>query len=261
MLRQKLQYFHPITGFPPDILHDLLEGIVPLELALCIQKMIHLKHFTLDDLNRKVESFPYQHTDKLDKPKPISKTYATKMTIGGNAHENAALIRLLPFLVGNVVPEGDAAWSVLMELKDIVELVLSPTFTEETIQYLQCKIRDHKEILLEVFPDFKLRPKHHYIDHYPELIRCFGPLVHFWTMRFEAKHSFFKRVVHDTRNFKNVLKTKDVAKQYIRQKTDSSTIYCASRITIDGMNICTADFFPVLKQGYLSFVKLSLSSS
>lgn len=192
VLKQKLQYFHPITGFPPDILHDLLEGIVPVELALCIQKMISLKHFTLDYLNRKVESFPYQHTDKVDKPKPISKTYTTKMTIGGNGHEK--LLRLLPFMVGNVVPEGDSAWAVLMELKDIVELVLSPTFTEEMIQYLKSKIRDHRQILLEVFPDYKLRPKHHYVEHYPELIRCFGPLVHLWTMCFEGKHHFFKRV-------------------------------------------------------------------
>lgn len=280
VLKQKLQYFHPITGFPPDILHDLLEGIVPVELALCIQKMIRLKHFTLDYLNSKIESFPYQHTDKVDRPKPISKTYTTKMTIGGNGHENAALLRLLPFMVGSVVPEGDSAWAVLMELKDIVELVLSPTFTEEMIQYLQSKIRDHRQILLEVFPDFKIRPKHHYVEHYPELIRCFGPLVHLWTMRFEGKHRFFKRVVHDTQNFKNVLKTlasrhqhmmayhlsapaffkphlqastvtsvlvstlPEVAIQYIKQKTDSNTIYCASQITIDGTNISTGEYFP-----------------
>lgn len=47
---------------------------------------------------------------------------------------------------------------------------------------------------------FRLRTKHHFIDHYPQLIRCYGPLVELWTMRFEANHSFFKEVVHDTRN-------------------------------------------------------------
>lgn len=36
VLRESLNYFHLITGFPPDILHDLLEGIVPMELSLCI---------------------------------------------------------------------------------------------------------------------------------------------------------------------------------------------------------------------------------
>ncbi len=39
------------------------------------------------------------------------------------------------------------------------------------------------------------------------MICRFGPLTDFWTIRFEAKHSFFKRVVHDSKNFKNVLLT------------------------------------------------------
>ena len=43
VFRESLEHFHPITGFPPDLLHDLLEGIVPVELALCIRKMIRLK--------------------------------------------------------------------------------------------------------------------------------------------------------------------------------------------------------------------------
>lgn len=35
----KLTYFHCITGFPPDLLHDLLEGIVPVELGLCLKSL------------------------------------------------------------------------------------------------------------------------------------------------------------------------------------------------------------------------------
>ncbi|XP_041951021.1 uncharacterized protein LOC121711457 isoform X1 [Alosa sapidissima] len=190
VFRQSLRHFHPITGFPPDILHDLLEGIVPVELPLCLQEMIRLKYFTLDFLNTKICTFPYKGTDKSDKPKPIPKTFMAKKTIGGNAHENAALIPLLPFLIGSLVPEGDYAWEVLMDLKDIVELSLSPTFTEGTICYLQSKITDHRQVLSEVFPQFTLKAKHHYIEHYPELIRRFGPLVNLWTMRFEGKIAF-----------------------------------------------------------------------
>lgn len=38
--------------FPLDILHDLLEGIIPLELALFIKKMIRLKYFGLEYLKQ-----------------------------------------------------------------------------------------------------------------------------------------------------------------------------------------------------------------
>lgn len=51
ILTKSLQYFHTTTGFPPDVLHDLFEGTVPVELALCIQEMIQLKSFTLEYLN------------------------------------------------------------------------------------------------------------------------------------------------------------------------------------------------------------------
>lgn len=110
-------------------------------------------------------------------------------------------------------------------------------FTEESDQYLQSKIQDHRQMLKEAFPDFKLRPKHHYIEHYPDLIRLFGPLVHLWTMRFEGKHSFFKRVVHDTQNFKNVLKT--LSSQCLRIiQTSPASIKCLLCTGINASRCC-----------------------
>lgn len=287
VLRQQLEHFHTVTGFPPDALHDLLEGIVPTELALCIGEMIRRKYFTLEYLNDRILSFPYQGTDKLEKPHKIPQSFALKKSIGGNGHENATLLRLLPLIIGNAVPEEDGIWTVLMDLKEVVELSLSSEFTEESIQYLQSKIQDHRQMLKEAFPDFKLRPKHHYIEHYPDLIRLFGPLVHLWTMRFEGKHSFFKRVVHDTQNFKNVLKTladrhqhmvafhlsasgffrphqqasnvssvlvsmlPDVAKTYVKQITASNVIYSTSKICIDGTDYNVGMFLSVGQEGGL----------
>ncbi|XP_016363601.1 myosin heavy chain, fast skeletal muscle-like [Sinocyclocheilus anshuiensis] len=131
---------------------------------------------------------------KNDKPQSISKNFAGKKTIGGNGHENSTMLRLLPLMIGNKVPEGYGAWNVLMDLKELVELVLSP-FDDESIQDLQTKIQDPRQMLQEVFPEFRLLPKHHYVEHYPDLIRCFGPLVHLWMMRFEGKHHFYKRVM------------------------------------------------------------------
>lgn len=44
VLREALKHFHPVTSFAPDILHDLLEGIVPVELCLCLQKLVNRKY-------------------------------------------------------------------------------------------------------------------------------------------------------------------------------------------------------------------------
>lgn len=89
-----------------------------------------------------------------------------------------------------------------MLLKDILELAVSFQFTEDSIQFLDCKISEHRALLREVFPNFKLRPKHHHIEHYPQLMRMYGPLRNVWTIRFEGKHKFFKKVIRDAQNFK-----------------------------------------------------------
>ena len=93
---------------------------------------------------------------------------------------------------------------MILDLKDIAELVVAPVHSLETIAYLECKISEHRQRYQELFPEQKLLPKHHFLEHYPEMIKCFGPLVSLWTMRFEAKHSFFKQAVRHINNFRNV---------------------------------------------------------
>lgn len=203
----RLQYFQTAKGFPPDILHDLFEGIVREELALCFNYFISCKFFTLEDLNNGIRTFPYRFADKLNKPHKITKASLVKGTIGGNGHENWTLLRLLPLIIGHLIPENNQVWGVVLELKDIVEIVCSPKFSEESLCFLESKISHHRSLLREIFPDYRIKPKHHFIEHYVYLVRCYGPLVDFWTIRFEAKHGYFKKVVRDVNNFKNILLT------------------------------------------------------
>ncbi len=192
-LTDALQNFHAVTGYPPDILHDLLEGIVPAELCLCLSEMIKKKYISLESVNHAIKNFAYTFSDKTNRPQQIPKAFATKGTIGGNGHENWTLLRLLPLLIGDDVPEGDTSWEILMLLKDIFELAVASKHTEESIDFLKCKITEHRELLQSAFPGFRLKPKHHFVEHYPQLIKAFGPLSDVWTMRFEGKHKFLKK--------------------------------------------------------------------
>ena len=194
---------------------SLKEGIVPLELALYLNTLIKRKYFTLDELYKLIKEFPYKWTDKTDAPQPVPLTFAAKKTVGGNAHENWALLRLLPLIVGETIPESEPTWQVLLNLKDIVEHVLSFIHTDFTICFLDSKISEHRHRFLEAFPQQRLIPKHHFLEHYPQLIKAFGPLVSLWTMRFEVKHSFFKRVVRHTHSFRNILLSLVVKHQFM----------------------------------------------
>lgn len=204
ILTNSLSHFNVTTGYPPDIVHDIFEGIVPVELARCIGVLISKKLFTLDHLNSLIHSFPYKEGDKTNRPHLLPKTFQKSHTVGGNAHENWCLLRLFPFIVGELVPNEEPAWQVILDLKDIAELVVAPVHSPESIAYLESKISDHRKRYQELFPEQRLLPKHHFLEHYPEMIKCFGPLVSLWTMRFEAKHSFFKQVVRHLNNFRNI---------------------------------------------------------
>ncbi len=70
-LTENLKHFHAVAGYPPDILHDILEGTVPTELSLCLTDLIGKKFFTLFMLNQATKYFNYTFTDKTDRPQII----------------------------------------------------------------------------------------------------------------------------------------------------------------------------------------------
>lgn len=89
-LTANLEFFHAIGGYPPDPLHDILEGIVPIELSLCIADLVAKKCITLEVINEAIKTFPYACTDKTDRPQPIVKGFDKKGTIGGNGMKTGA---------------------------------------------------------------------------------------------------------------------------------------------------------------------------
>jgi len=87
-----------------------LEGIVPFELSLYLKKLISDKYFTLDELNSAIQNFPYLFSDKTNRPYRIPPSFRINGTIGGNGHENWTLLRLLPLMIGELIPENDITW-------------------------------------------------------------------------------------------------------------------------------------------------------
>ena len=62
-------YFHAVDGLPSDIMHDILEGVLPLHVKVMLKKFISVeKRFTLDELNGRIAKFPFGVTDYRNKP-------------------------------------------------------------------------------------------------------------------------------------------------------------------------------------------------
>ncbi|XP_033112600.1 uncharacterized protein LOC117113392, partial [Anneissia japonica] len=205
----ELHNFHVTKNFSPDIMHDLLEGVCSLEVHLVLAALIEDNYFTLDLLNSRITSFDYGLCDLKNKPSVIS---ASKLRNPDSAaHQKAAqmwcLIRHLPLLIGDKVPEDNEYFELLLLLLDCMDIIFSYEVTVDDTYFLKHVIKDHHEHFLKLFPMRHLKPKHHFMTHYPRQIRMLGPLRHYWAMRFEAKHNFFKRLGHIVCNFRNILKT------------------------------------------------------
>ena len=117
-------------------------------------------------------------------------------------------IRTLPLIIGSkITVTEDAVWQLILALRQMVELICAPIARPENIALMKDTIEEYIERRMECFPEVKLKPKHHFVSHYPALTVCFGPLIRLWTLRFESKHFYFKKAIRNGQNFINVTKT------------------------------------------------------
>ena len=66
----ELKYFHVCDGsLIPDIMHDVLEGVLQYEVKLMLRQMINVNHyFTLEVLNSRLENMELSSTESKKRP-------------------------------------------------------------------------------------------------------------------------------------------------------------------------------------------------
>ena len=201
----QLLHFHVTSGLPGDIAHDIFEGVIPEVIRMTILHCVQQEYFSLEHFNGIVHTFNYGETDCRNKPSPMSSDVGT-FKVKQTACQAWCLLRHLPMMVGYKVPHTDERWQILLLLLDVVEYCVAPKVNKVMCEFLS--------YLLELFMssyytqyEVTMKPKFHYLLHYPQLMMQYGPLVYCWTLRFEAKHFAFKEISWRTKNRKNIVKT------------------------------------------------------
>lgn len=90
-----LGYFDVTKSLPPDIMHDMLEGVFPLTLKHVICEAHKQKHITITEINEELQKFSFGQNDKASKPVLLSERLLQTSGIIGTAAQKWCLFRLL----------------------------------------------------------------------------------------------------------------------------------------------------------------------
>lgn len=197
-----LPYFSMFNGgLPHDAMHDILEGIAPMEIKLLLMHCVSAKFLTLNDFNSKLINFSYGYSES-DKPIPIlSHVLYGDGSLRSSASQMLMMCRILPFIIGQKVPENDLNWKCFLLLRQIIDIVLCPLASESMSTSLKFLINEHHNLFMSLYS--KCTPKMHFLVHYPEQMLTVGPMNKTWTIRHEAKLNYFKQLTKMD-NFKNI---------------------------------------------------------
>lgn len=198
--------FSVVSYFPPDIMHDMCEGVLPLTVQLVVGDIISQGFSSLSYLNNKLATISLSRPEN----KPILLTESALKSGGhitGTAVQKLELFLILPQLIGTSIPESSTAWQIYLKLRYICDNVLSPVVENDDLVDLEELAASFLSLFVSYFKGRFVTPKMHYMIHYAHKIKLFGPLKNFWCMCFEAKHQYFKRLAQQTKCFKNITKT------------------------------------------------------
>jgi len=184
--------FHVIENGTVDIMHDIFEGICRYEVAKILKTfIIDEKIFSLDTLNSRIKHFDFGTSVGKNMPLCIPNNVFTTQQLIISSSEMLFLVENLGLLIGDLVPLDHKVWELYLNLREIISIVLSPSINIATTQLLETLISEHHSLYLELFSE-PLKPKHHFLLHYPRMMKRFGPLKYLSRIRYEAKHKQLK---------------------------------------------------------------------
>ena len=163
-----LQAFHCVGGFPPDLMHDLLEGVIPEDLLGIIRTLASKGWFSVDDYNKRLKDTTWKSSEANDKPQSVPVARQVKK-LKGKALSHLVHIRNFPLLVDKFVRDkDDEVLALALKLHEVVERATATEFEEYEIDLLDESIIEYLESRKNArlnHPEFFARPKpkHHFM--------------------------------------------------------------------------------------------------
>ena len=151
-------------------MHDILEGAVRMNFALLMNYLTTNKILNAEKLNDALKSFKYGRIDKTNEVP--SNLFTKDSTYLISATHQWMLMRLFPLLFGELLKNNEY-FLHFVSLSEIFLSLMDETFNLDKINIMRIKIDNYLKKYLELYPDDKLKPKQHFLIHYPRAILNF----------------------------------------------------------------------------------------
>lgn len=225
-LFNELPSFHVTENKSVDAMHDFFStGICKYGFVEVLDYCIYTKRFfTLKTLNiRKKEVGAISLDNELTRMPDVTEIFLSKekrksVSLKMTSNEMRIFCHHFTLLIGHYVPQHDPIWNYALQLIKLVDFCLKNSFTQESIQQFRDLVAIHHDMYIKVFKK-ELKPKHHFLVHYPSVIISSGPIRNMMCFRNEAKHKGFKQYAHIITSRKNICYTLCV-KSYLQFSND-----------------------------------------
>ncbi|KAE8738154.1 hypothetical protein FOCC_FOCC016374 [Frankliniella occidentalis] len=204
--------FHVMNGLPPCSAHDIAEGFLPKDLFIALKILVKAKWFNWNYVNAKVKFVNGKNANVT-----IREINPKKKKIVGSASSNLRLLQVITLaLIDRVEDPSHEAWQMIVKLQEFMKLVCAHEISLDQTFRIDVLAEQYVNLRKSVIPQVTLKCKHHYILHYGELTRMYGPLQRWSTIRFESKHQYFKSASKHAPNFINPTMSFSYRHQYMQ---------------------------------------------
>lgn len=236
-LLNELKYFHVLENPFVDPMHDLNEGIIRDLLSSLFNFCVSEKVISKSKLIHKFQFYDYGCLKKKDLPSAI---ILDKVNLNQNASQIMCLLQHVPLVLIEFESNTkiQKVWSSILSLIKIAQIVYSMEVTESDLGTLDQQIFIHLNAMQNCFSEYKskLKPKHHHMTHYSNIIRQMGPTKPMSMIRFESKHQQLKSFMKISKNYINIPKSilsKHQDQIQFNKPTYQSEIRCGKESAID----------------------------
>jgi hypothetical protein len=187
----------------PDLMHDVLEGVLLKTINLLLKKLLNSQEKT-SGFNRMINNFHFSNGR-------IREISFNRVEVCGSASQILDLFFALPQLLIKEFTSSLSLFRFYEHLHTVTTIILSD-FIEEIyfhiwLKELESNVDSFLKYFKKEFTEATIIPKFHYLTHYSDLIKKFGPVIRYSCMRFERKHLYFKSMMSSINCYKNITKT------------------------------------------------------